>query len=80
MAFLLALLLCQGVTALAEGREVEGAIVIPASDASFTEGKGVSIENKKAATEYDAEHGMIINLAKDGEITFTVPEGGRRQL
>ena len=75
LAILLALLLCQGVTALAEGREVEGAIVIPAADASFTEGKGVSIENKKAATEYDAEHGMIINLAKDGEITFTVPEG-----
>ena len=75
LAFLLALLLCQGVTALAEGRDVEGAIVIPAADASFTEGKGVSIENKKAATEYDAEHGMIINLAKDGEITFTVPEG-----
>ena len=75
LVILLALLLCQGVTALAEGREVEGAIVIPAADASFTEGKGVSIENKKAATEYDAEHGMIINLAKDGEITFTVPEG-----
>lgn len=77
LAFLLVLLLCQGigVTALAEDNSVEGAVVIPASDASFTEGKGVSIENKKAATEYDAEHGMIINLAKDGEITFTVPEG-----
>ena len=75
LAILLVALLCQGVTALAEGREVEGAIVIPAADASFTEGKGVSIENKKAATEYDAEHGMIVNLAKDGKITFTVPEG-----
>jgi len=74
LAILLVALLCQGVTALAEGRDVEGAIVIPAADASFTEGKGVSIENKKAATEYDAEHGMIVNLAKDGEITFTVPE------
>lgn len=74
-AILLALLLCQGATALAADHSVEGAVVIPASDATFTEGKGVSIENKKAATEYDAEHGMIVNLAKDGEITFTVPEG-----
>ena len=53
----------------------EGAVVIPAKDASFTEGKGVSFENKKTATAYDAEHGMIVNIAKDGEITFTVPEG-----
>ena len=53
----------------------EGAVVIPAADAVFTEGKGVSFENKKTATEYDAEHGMIVNIAKDGEITFTVPEG-----
>ena len=75
VALLLALLLCLGALALAEEHPVEGAIVIPASDAAFTEGKGVSIENKKAATEYDAEHGMIVNLAKDGEITFTVPEG-----
>ena len=53
----------------------EGAVIIPAKDASFTEGKGVSFENKKTATAYDAEHGMIVNIAKDGEITFTVPEG-----
>ena len=53
----------------------EGAVVIPAKDASFTEGKGVSFENKKTATAYDAEHGMIVNIARDGEITFTVPEG-----
>ena len=53
----------------------EGAVVIPAKDAAFTEGKGVSFENKKTATAYDAEHGMIVNIAKDGEITFTVPEG-----
>lgn len=53
----------------------EGAVVIPAADAVFTEGKGVSFENKKTATTYDAEHGMIVNIAKDGEITFTVPEG-----
>lgn len=53
----------------------EGAVIIPAKDASFTEGKGVSFENKKTATAYDAEHGMIVNIAKEGEITFTVPEG-----
>ena len=50
-------------------------IEIPASDASFTEGKGVSFENKKAATAYDDAIGMIVNLAKDGEIIFTIPEG-----
>jgi len=80
LAILLVLLLCQGATALAEDHSVEGAIVIPASDATFTEGKGVSVENKKAATEYDAEHGMIVNLAKDGEITFTVPEGAEGEF
>ena len=72
------LLLCLGAAGLCEAqdaRAVEGAVVIPAADAAFTEGKGVSFENKKAETAYDAEHGMIVNLAKDGEITFTVPEG-----
>ena len=75
LAILLALLLCLSALALAEGHPVEGAVVIPASDATFTEGKGVSFENKKTATAYDAEHGMIVNIAKDGEITFAVPEG-----
>ena len=56
-------------------KTVEGAVVIPAKDAVFTEGKGVSIENKKTATAYDEEYGMITCIAKDGEITFTVPEG-----
>ena len=75
LALMMALALMLGGLALAEEPAVEGAIVIEAADAAFTEGKGVSVENKKAATEYDAEHGMIVNLAKDGEITFTVPEG-----
>lgn len=75
LSLLLALALCLGPMALAEDHPVEGSIVIPASEATFTEGRGVSMENKKAATAYDAEHGMIVNLAKDGEITFTVPEG-----
>ena len=75
ISLLLALMLCLGAAAFAEAHPVEGAVVIPAADATFTEGKGVSVANKKAATEYDAEHGMIVNLAKDGEIVFTVPEG-----
>ena len=76
MKKLLVLLMCavmlMCITAVAE----EEVIMIPASDAAFTEGKGVSFENKKAPTEYDAEHGMIVNIARDGEITFTVPEDG----
>ena len=56
-------------------KSVPDAIVIPASDAVFTEGKGVSFENKKEPTSYDEEHGMIINIAKDGEIVYTVPDG-----
>ena len=56
-------------------KSVPDAIVIPASDAVFTEGKGVSIENKKVPTSYDGEHGMIVNIAKDGEIVYTVPDG-----
>lgn len=75
MALVVALLLIVGACALAEEHPVEGAVVIPASEAAFTEGKGVSFANKKTATAYDAEHGMIVNIAKDGEITFTVPEG-----
>ena len=50
-------------------------LVIPAENAVFTEGKGVSAENKKAPTAYDPEHRMITCLAKDGEVTYTVPEG-----
>ena len=46
-----------------------------AENAVFTEGKGVSAENKKAPTAYDPEHRMITCLAKDGEVTYTVPEG-----
>ena len=80
MKKMLALMICavllMGLAALAE----EEIFVIPASDATFTEGKGVSIENKKAPTEYDAEHGMIVNIAKDCEIAFTVPEDGTFDL
>ncbi len=55
-------------------KAVPDAVVIEAADAVFTEGEGVSFENEKAATVYDEEHGMIINVAKDGEIVYTVPE------
>ena len=77
VTLLLSVLLLAGAVCAAEEADkvVPDAIVIPAADATFTEGKGVSIENKKAATEYDAEHGMIVNIAKDGEIVYTVPEG-----
>ena len=56
-------------------KTVPDAVIIQAADAAFTEGKGVSVENEKAETVYDQEHGMIVNLAKDGEIVYTVPEG-----
>ena len=71
----LAALLCLCAAALAEDHPVDGAFVIPAANAVFTGGKGVSFENKKAETVYDAEHGMILNIAKGCEITFTVPDG-----
>ncbi len=77
IALLLAagVLLCLSAAAFAEEEAPEGSVLIPASEATFTEGKGVFIENKKLPTEYDAEHGMIIRLAKDSTVTFTVPEG-----
>lgn len=74
LALILAILLCIPFGALAEDHPVDGAIVIPAAEAAFTGGKGVSFENKKAEMAYDPEHGMILNIAKDSEITFTVPE------
>ena len=75
LAALLLCLCCAGLAETADAHPVEGAVVIPASDAAFTEGKGITFDNEKAKTAYDAEHGMIVNLSKDGEITFTVPEG-----
>ena len=53
----------------------EGAVTLPAAEAAFTDGKGVSAENKKTATAYDAGHGLIMPIAQGGEVTFTVPEG-----
>lgn len=66
-------LLCIAV-AVGEGDVPEGAVVISASSASFTEGKGVTPANKKAATVYDPDTATIVNLAQDARVTFTVPE------
>lgn len=77
VSVLLIVVLC--LIAVGYGEEVDktvpNAIVIPAVDAAFTEGKGVSIENKKTPSVYDPASGMIINIAKDEEIVYTVPEG-----
>ena len=52
IAMTLSLLLLAGLvsmdvsTAYADDKSIEGAVVIPAKDAVFTEGKGISLENK----------------------------------
>nr|WP_295277831.1 SGNH/GDSL hydrolase family protein [uncultured Blautia sp.] len=58
----------------AEGVE-ENQVLLPASDAVFTEGEGVGPDNEKEPTSYDAEVGMIRAAAQGTEITYTVPEG-----
>ena len=58
----------------AEGVE-ENQVLLPASDAVFTEGEGVGTDNEKEPTSYDAEVGMIRAAAQGTEITYTVPEG-----
>ena len=80
VAFLLVAALLLGLISAAcfaeeADKTVPDAIVIPAADAAFTEGEGVSIDNEKVPTAYDAEHGMITCIGKDGEIVYTVPEG-----
>lgn len=70
IAMLLTGIMCLGGTALANADE----IILPAADAVFKEGEGLSLENTKEPTAYDAEHGYIVNLAQDGVITYTVPE------
>ncbi len=71
---LAALMLLMPGYASAEDIPEEG-ILLSASDASFTDGKGVSAENKKTATVYDADSGLIMPLAQGCEVTFTVPDG-----
>ena len=56
-------------------KTVPDAVVIPAADAVFTEGKGVSFENEKVETALAETEGLIVNLEKGGEIVYTVPEG-----
>ena len=57
-----------------EGVE-ENQVLLPASDAVFTEGEGVGPDNEKEPTSYDEEVGMIRAAAQETEIIYTVPEG-----
>ena len=62
----------------ASAAEIEGSVILPAAQASYTRDKGISPENKKAAAKYDSRTGFIWNLAQDAEVTFRVPEGVER--
>ena len=53
----------------------EGLVLLPAADATFTEGEGVGPDNEKEPTSYDEETGMIRAAAQGTEIVYTVPEG-----
>ena len=63
-----------GSTEAEEGVE-ENQVLLPASEAVFTEGEGVGPDNEKEPTSYDEEVGMIRAAAQGTEITYTVPEG-----
>ena len=63
-----------GSTEAEEGVE-ENQVILPASEAVFTEGEGVGPDNEKEPTSYDEEVGMIRAAAQGTEITYTVPEG-----
>lgn len=75
LSLTLVALLCLGILHFAAAEEIEGSIVLPASEASFSKDKGISPDNKKAAAKFDPETGFIWNLAQDAEVVFTVPEG-----
>lgn len=74
LVILMAAMLCV-LSSVAFGEELAAGIVLPAADAAFTSGKGVSFENKKAAAAFDKEHGFIVNLPQNAEVTFAVPDG-----
>lgn len=59
----------------AEDTLAEGQVLLPASEAVFTEGEGVGPDNEKEPTSYDEETGMIRVAAQGTEIVYTVPEG-----
>lgn len=59
----------------AEDTLAEGQVLLPASEAVFTEGEGVGPDNEKEPTSYDEEVGMIRAVAQGTEIVYTVPEG-----
>lgn len=79
---MLATILCVGSPASTFAQEItneieneDGTETLSVMNAIFTEGEGISRENEKAATSYDEEHNLIVNLAQGTEITYTVPEG-----
>jgi len=77
LAAVLAGVMCMAVPTVtyAQETEPEGAVVLAAADASFTEGEGISLDNVPTATVYDEEAQMVVNLEQDGSVTYMVPEG-----
>ncbi|MCF0134433.1 MAG: SGNH/GDSL hydrolase family protein [Blautia sp.] len=73
-----AALLLAGCVILAFGAGVHAEetdlLTLPAAEAAFTEGEGVSPGNEKEATVYDEAVGMIRSAAEGTEITYVVPE------
>ena len=53
----------------------QSSVVLPASEATFTPGKGISFAKKMASTYYDEASGCIDAISDKGEIRYTVPEG-----
>lgn len=49
----------------AEDTLAEGQVLLPASEAVFTEGEGVGPDNEKEPTSYDEEVGMIRAVARE---------------
>ena len=52
---------------------IKDAIVIPASEAEYSRGVGVDLENRLEVTRVNAD-GMIVSLAPGGFVTFRMPE------
>ena len=57
------------------GRELAaGEILLPISEASFTEGEGLAVANEKVPTAINADSGLLEALAVGAQITYVVPE------
>ena len=52
---------------------IKDAIVIPASEAEYSRGVGVDLENRLEVTRVNAD-GMIVSLAPGGFVTFQMPK------